>query len=247
MNLELNKNRQNTHLSSLIPNLTNIASTGMTKLAPKPKLKSAKLIVIIIFIIAVSNASFAVGAGTAYFSWLPNIESDLGGYKIHYGTNYSGPYDMVVDIGNPSPVDGRVKGSISGLSEGITYYFVATAYNQTGLESNYSSEANYTYGTVLIAGGATSTTTQYVTLTFSPENNVTQMKFSNNNFDWSIAETYSNTKTWLLTDELGVKTVYVQFMDDTGTWSPGYSDTIVLTTPANAPATPTGLQIIAIN
>ncbi len=204
---------------------------------------------LVIFIITLSTISFAAGDSTANFSWLPNMESDLAGYKIHYGTNSGGPYGMVVNVGNPPPVDGRVKACVYGLSEGITYYFVATAYNQAGLESNYSSETDFTYGTVLIAGGASSTTNQYVTLSFSPESSVTQMKFSNNNYDWSIAETYNSTKTWLLSDEPGVKTVYVQFQDESGVWSPGYSDTIELelTTPINAPATPTGLQIIAID
>jgi len=100
--------------------------------------------IIIVFIAVLSNFAFAtVGDGSADFSWLPNSESDLAGYKIRYGTSPNGPYDLVVDVGNPAPVDGRIKGSVSGLSEGVTYYFIATAYNQTGLESDYSAEVTY--------------------------------------------------------------------------------------------------------
>jgi hypothetical protein len=156
---------------------------------------------------------------------------------------------MVVDIGNPTPVDGRIKGNVSGISEGITYYFVATAYNQSGLESDYSSETNYTYRTIVIAGGAISTTTRNITLTLSTEqSNVTKMKFSNNNIDWSIAEPFNTYKIWSLSDEPGqTKTVYVQFQDETGTWSSSYSDTIEFTIPADAPATPCGLHIIAVD
>ena len=220
---------------------------------PKKSLATGQLtfitivsLIFVIVIISLSNFAFAAAAGVANFSWLPNMESDLAGYKIHYGTAPGGPYNMIFDIGNPLPVAGRIHGSVSGLNPGLTYYFVATAYNLAGLESNYSSETNYTYGTVIIAGGAPDTTTQYVTLTFAPENNVIQMRFSNNNFDWSIAETYSSSKIWRLSDGPGVKTVSVQFQDESGAWSPGSSDTIELTLPENAPATPTGLQIIAI-
>jgi len=81
--------------------------------------------------------------GTANFSWLPNSESSLAGYKIHYGTA-SRNYSEVIDIGNPAPVDGRINGSVTGLNEGTTYYFAATAYDQEGNESDYSTEIVYT-------------------------------------------------------------------------------------------------------
>ena len=101
--------------------------------------------VIILFFTGINNFALASDNGIVDFSWLPNTEADLAGYKIHYGINQNGPYDLIVDVGNPSPVDGRIKGSVTGLSEGVTYYFVATAYNEAGLESDYSDdEAIYT-------------------------------------------------------------------------------------------------------
>jgi|GEM_PF-1903203 len=81
--------------------------------------------------------------GTANFSWLPNNEESLAGYKIHYGTA-SRTYTEIIDIGNPDPVDGRIHGSVSDLTEGTTYYFAATAYDQDGTESDYSAEIVYT-------------------------------------------------------------------------------------------------------
>ncbi len=77
------------------------------------------------------------------FSWLPNQEADVAGYKIHYGTT-SGLYSEIVDIGNPSPVDGRIHGQVVNLTEGTTYYFVSTAYNSNGQESEYSDEITWT-------------------------------------------------------------------------------------------------------
>jgi len=81
---------------------------------------------------------------TANFSWLSNQESNVDGYKIHYGTA-SGSYDSVVDIGNPAPIDGRIQGTVPGLTEGTTYFFAATAYDTANnLESDFSAEITWT-------------------------------------------------------------------------------------------------------
>lgn len=209
--------------------------------------------IIALSIILFHSLAIAEVGINANFSWLPNKESDLAGYKIHYGTNPNGTYEFVVDVGNPPIVEGRVKATISNLSANITYYFVATAYNQAGLESEYSSVATYNsastppVGTISIAADAATTATTNVILTLSAtdaETNVAQMKFSNNNVDWSTAETYNTSKTWALSKDPGIKTVYVKFKDDVDIWSPSYSDTIELTA---APTTPVGLQIIDIS
>lgn len=72
------------------------------------------------------------------FSWLPNSESDLAGYKIHYGST-SGQYDQVVDCNLPETVDGRVHYTIHDAPATLTY-FAATAYDTDGNESDYSNE-----------------------------------------------------------------------------------------------------------
>ncbi|WP_028585634.1 Ig-like domain-containing protein [Desulfogranum mediterraneum] len=81
--------------------------------------------------------------GQADFSWLPNDEADLAGYKIHYG-EASLSYSQVLDVGLPATVDGRVQATVTALQPGTTYYFVATAYNGLGEESDYSAEVAYT-------------------------------------------------------------------------------------------------------
>jgi hypothetical protein len=62
------------------------------------------------------------------------------------------------------------------------------------------------------------------------------MQFSNDNTNWSPAEAYATSKSWLLTSGEGTKTVYVKFKDGAGNWSSEYGDTIVLdnTTPAGS-------------
>jgi hypothetical protein len=66
------------------------------------------------------------------FEWDPNIETDLAGYRMHYGYS-SGKYDVHIDVGNVTTY------CISGLGNGF-YYFAATAYNTSELESDYSNE-----------------------------------------------------------------------------------------------------------
>lgn len=77
---------------------------------------------------------------TQKFSWLPNAETDIAGYKIHYGLTNGGPYPSIVNIAAPTPVDGRILGEVPGLICGNTYYFVCSAYNSTGLESDFSTQ-----------------------------------------------------------------------------------------------------------
>ena len=72
-------------------------------------------------------------------AWAPNSEADLAGYKIHYGTD-SLNYTSFVDVANPVPENGLVTVSMDYFSPGVTYYISATAYNDSGLESDYCPE-----------------------------------------------------------------------------------------------------------
>lgn len=78
------------------------------------------------------------------FSWLPNQETNIAGYKIYYGTTKGGPYPNVTDVGNPVAVNGRIYGTVSGLTCGVKYYFVCRAYNTQGLESGDSAQLELT-------------------------------------------------------------------------------------------------------
>lgn len=50
------------------------------------------------------------------FSWDPNTESNIAGYKIYYGQTEGGPYPNAVDVGDPEPVDGRIYATICNRS-----------------------------------------------------------------------------------------------------------------------------------
>jgi len=64
----------------------------------------------------------------------------VSGYNLYYGTT-SGDYDYSVNVGNSTSC------TISGLQEGVTYYFAATAYNDID-ESDYSDEIAHTISPV---------------------------------------------------------------------------------------------------
>ena len=74
-------------------------------------------------------------AGEATLSWSPNDEQDLGGYMIYYGTS-SGSYGPPLDVGNV------LTHKVTGLTEGLTYYFALSAYDTSGNESALSAEVS---------------------------------------------------------------------------------------------------------
>ena len=91
-----------------------------------------EIVVCIIVGVTASNAS----AAQATLAWDPNTESDLAGYRIHYGTA-SGSYTVHTDVHNVTTY------TVTGLTAGQTYYFAATAYDASGNESGYSNPVSY--------------------------------------------------------------------------------------------------------
>jgi len=98
----------------------------------------------ILMMVVMASSSVALAECSVEFSWSPNPESFVTGYNIYYGTSQGGPYSFVVNDGNPAPVDGLIHGTVSGLTEGNTYYFVATAYDADDNESGPCAEVSYT-------------------------------------------------------------------------------------------------------
>jgi hypothetical protein len=94
---------------------------------------------LIVFSILLAGILFSVmaRAETVTLAWDPNTESDLAGYRLHYGTA-SRSYTQRIDVGNVT------QHTIPSLLAGQTYYFAATAYNTAGNESGYSAEVSHT-------------------------------------------------------------------------------------------------------
>ena len=80
-------------------------------------------------------------AATATVSWNSNPETDIAGYRLAYGTTL-GVYNTQVDVGTTPTT------SVTGLTAGTTYYFVVSAINQAGLQSQPSAVVSYWVPTV---------------------------------------------------------------------------------------------------
>lgn len=72
---------------------------------------------------------------SATLAWQPSSDPTVAGYKLYYGVA-SRTYTGVVNVG-PSTT-----ATVSNLVSGTTYYFAATAYNASGIESPFSNEAS---------------------------------------------------------------------------------------------------------
>lgn len=87
--------------------------------------------------------TFVAGAGQVTLTWDPNPESDLAGYRVYFGSQ-SRQYTNLVEVG---PVNLAI---IPNLKDGEVYFFAVTAYNQQGLESDYSNEVALSVSSVLL-------------------------------------------------------------------------------------------------
>ena len=99
--------------------------------------KWGKTLVGLIAAMEIASPMAGRGYGEVVLAWDPNPEPDIAGYIIYYGVK-SRKYDKKVDVGNVT------SGSVN-LEEKATYYFAATAYNTSGLESDFSNEVSFTY------------------------------------------------------------------------------------------------------
>ncbi len=87
-------------------------------------------------------SAVTVFAGNATLTWDPPTTNadgspltDLAGYKLYYGTS-SGNYTNSIDVGNVTTY------TVVNLTEGLTYFFVVSAYDTLGNESDYSNEVS---------------------------------------------------------------------------------------------------------
>jgi hypothetical protein len=80
-------------------------------------------------------AALGASAQSVTFAWDP--ASGVSGYKLYQG-GASRVYTNSVNTGSATQT------TFSNLTVGKTYYFAATAYNSSGIESDYSTELSYT-------------------------------------------------------------------------------------------------------
>ena len=76
-------------------------------------------------------------AQSVTLAWDSNADINTAGYNLYYGAA-SRTYTNVINSANVTSA------TIGDLIGGVTYFFAVTAYNNVGLESDFSGETSYT-------------------------------------------------------------------------------------------------------
>ncbi len=95
-------------------------------------------------VFSLSCCSAAFGDRSISLEWSPSPSTDVSGYRIYYGTTNA-------IITNSLDAGPEFSTMISGLQEGQTYFFFATAYDLEGNESIPSDPVWYTVPTSSLA------------------------------------------------------------------------------------------------
>ena len=100
-------------------------------------------------VVVFASILFAYTSAPAFhltLEWDSNVDEDLAGYIVYYGTN-SKNYKYDVDVGDETSC------TVSNLKSGKKYYFAVTAYDEEGNESAYSAEIAYPNAGSSVASG----------------------------------------------------------------------------------------------
>lgn len=109
----------------------------MTRSDTGAERRAFRTFLVLFFLLAATLlAGGAAFAAQVTLAWDENMEPDLAGYRVYYGTA-SGVYTEVVDVGLATTL------TMGGFEEGTDYYFAATAYDTSGDESGFSEEVAF--------------------------------------------------------------------------------------------------------
>ena len=191
-------------------------------------------------------------AEQATLAWDANTESDLAGYKIHYGTA-SNSYSVHIDVNNVTTY------TVAGLTAGQTYYFAATAYDASGNESGYSNSVSYAVpspngapSTPAIPTGASSALVN-TAITFSTSatdpNGDNSLQYR---YDWGGGVLSSwgaagQSHSWSAAGQYAVKAQARDSLAAESAWSAAKTVTITQNGVPTTPATPSGASSAPVN
>lgn len=143
-------------------------------------------------------------AAQTTLTWTPPVNTDgtpvtgVTGYKLHIGTA-SGSYSQTIDVGNVTSY------SLNNLSDGTTYYFTATDYDDSGNESGYSNEVSKSF-----PARYTLTATSEVGGTITPVGTVTSSQATSGTTTiTSVTVDQGTTQSFYITPNAGFATASV--------------------------------------
>lgn len=97
----------------------------------------------LVLVVSATVSFTSRAAQNVTLAWQPNSGSQAAGFFVYWGSA-SGVYTNRVNVGTNTAF------TVSGLLEGVTYYFSTSAYNVGGIESALTSEVPYLVPGILI-------------------------------------------------------------------------------------------------
>jgi hypothetical protein len=164
-----------------------------------------------------------------------NLASDYPMNETFYKIN-DGPVFNVTSNGQPAIT---AEGSNNKLEYWSTWNLYETGIVELSHVTLTGIKLDKTTPTGSITPSSINVDTPIISLSLNATDNVSgiaQMRFANENSDWSTWEPYATSKTWTLQNGDGTKTVNVQYMDAAGLTSSTYSCIVNLETPKPTPS-----------
>jgi len=159
-----------------------------------------------------SNLVVAVGDGMLQLRWTIADTAAVAGYNIYQADSLAGDFQYIDSTLDRAYLD-------QPLQNGRPYFYRVAAFDAKNLEGHKSSAAvgvpnQYS---LIINGGAESTSSRDVTLTLVAPSSTALMKLANSaDLSGSAWEHYAPSRDWLLTAGAGGKTVYATIRDGDG-------------------------------
>jgi len=176
-----------------------------------------------------ASATATPAAGGIEITWGP--AQGAAGYNIYRSTDAAAQGEKI----NPSLLVGVTSYKDTGVSDGVTYYYTVKAVDSSGAEHG-AKQASATARVappgglgIMINGGNNFTSDRGVSLSLTATG-ASQCRFSNDGATWSDWEAFAASRTWMLTQGDGLKTLYFQCKDSLGNTAQPASASIRLST-----------------
>lgn len=175
--------------------------------------------------VAPINLVITVADRALHLDWQPGDNAEIERYRIYRGDSLTAAFILIDSSSTNSYVD-------NNLINNRLYFYQVSAVDSTGRSGSRSVIA---WGTpnlfsVSINGGDSITNNREVTINMlAPADCQYMMVANTSDFSGSRWESFAVTKSWVLTPDAGIKTVYAMFRDANGNTTSGVSsDNITL-------------------
>jgi len=176
------------------PHFSVVAATALS--LPNPLFVWTRVFASLVTLLVFSS-SLCHAVQNCTLAWNASSDTTVAGYRVRYGTT-SGSTAQTKDAGTGTGT------TISGLSDGVTYYFTVVAYTSTNVESQPSNEVSYkapttptggTYNLTVVNGTGDGPYAANTTVPVSANSPGSGQTFSVWTGDWQILASRTSSST----------------------------------------------------